>query len=175
MSIIAARTRRISWGTVRRGIKDTIEAAASSDATVHSRWAMRYSIEDTVAMIQANDDSENIHSWMLSVLNPNPDVQKTGGGEFEYTLEIRVWGLLGYDYGDDTTNSQDTFEDEVDDVIATLKANAGANAFGISENDGRDAIKEIIIPSEFQMDVMGFGEGLDVHLAQGIIQVRIVR
>jgi hypothetical protein len=135
---------------------------------------MRFDLDSTISMLL--NSSEEIHSWMVTVEEVNPDVQKTGGTEYETVLNIKIWGFLSYDYGNDDTNSQDTFEDEVDDVIATLKAQGKAPyMFGISSNDGVEAIKDLVLPDSFKLDVMGFGEGYDIHVAQGIIQVRIVR
>jgi hypothetical protein len=173
MPVQPASARQISWSKIRHGIKDTITLAAPN-ARVHSRWALQFDLESTIAMIR--NDSDIIHSWMVMVKKPSADIAKVGGTEYETTLDFKIWGMMGYDYGDDSSNSQDAFEDEVDDVIATLRANSNVkNAFGLTNADGVQAIREVIIPSEFDLDVMGFGEGHDVHVAQGILQVRIVR
>ena len=68
------------------------------------------------------------------------------------------------------------FYDEIDDVIATLNRNAsGPLMMGLTNSDGIEAIREIVIPNEFDIDTFGLGEGYDVHKAEGYIQVRIVR
>lgn len=173
MPILSPASRQISWSVIRKGIADCIKAAAPT-ARVHPRWAMRWDLQSTIAMIK-EQSSGKIHSWMVSVKKPTAEIVKVGGTEYQYTLNIRIWGLMQYDYGTDSSNSQDAFEDEVDDVIATLKANADANCLGITNSTQRAAVREVIIPSEFDMDVVGFGEGYDIHVAQGFMDVRIVR
>lgn len=174
MPIITPPDKKISWPRIRRGLKETIIAAAPN-ARVHSRWALKYDIESTLAYLHSVNPltPEDIHAWMVSVYQVQPEEVKTGSSEYDNTLGIRVWGFRGFEFGDDEDNSQDPFEDEVDNVVAFLKANR-LTAFGISEEDGRKYLRDITLPA-FELDVAGFGEGYDVHVAKGTMTMRVAR
>lgn len=171
MAIISPRERRIAWPRIRLALKDIVQAAAPS-ARVWSRWALKYDLEQTVGLLTAQSDQ--IHSWMLSVDRVTTDAPKAGGGEFEYNLRIRIWGFLEQVMGDDETNSQNDFENEVDDVIAYLQANR-LNRLGISESEGGGYIRDVGFPTFEPIEVHGFGDGIDVHVAQGSLDIRVAR
>lgn len=172
MAVIVPPPRKISWSRIRLAVAEIIRAAAPS-ARVWSRWALKYDMEQTVALIQNQDDI--IHSWMISVYRVEPNEVKAGGDEYEYILRVRIWGFLEQQMGDDLTNSQNDFEDEVDDVIAYLRANR-KNRFGIAESEGGRYIKDLSgLPVFEPIEVHGFGSGVDVHVAQGTMDFRIAR
>lgn len=173
MPIVAPTPRKIKWSNLRKGMKEIIMAAAPN-ARVHSRWALKYDITSTIDYLLSVNDPENIHAWMLSVETVQPSNPKAGGGEIQYDLNIRIWGFKGFVFGTDASNSQDAFEDEVDDVVAYFHANR-LFAFGLSEADGRNALKDVNFLPQFEIEVAAFGEGYDVHVAKAVMALRIVR
>lgn len=172
MPIITPAARNISWSELRQGIKNVIMAAAPA-ARVHSRWGLKYDLLSTISVLQSESDPDVIHAWMIKVREITPQHVKVGGGEILYPLVIDVWGFKGFEFGTDADNSQDPFEDEVDDVIAYLDANR-LNAFGLSPSQ-KPYLRDLDIQDNWTLDVASFGEGYDVHVAKGTITGKVVR
>jgi hypothetical protein len=176
MPLIAPAPRKIKWSNIRRGIKEILMAAAPN-ARVHSRWALKYDIQSTLEYLLAVNDPEVIHAWMVSVDTieaSNPNVGGQGGAEIQYLLQIRIWGFKGFRFGTDASNSQDEFENEVDDVVAYFNANR-LYAFGLTEAEGRKYLRDINFLPQFEIEVAAFGEGYDVHVAKATMTLRIDR
>jgi hypothetical protein len=173
MPLVAPTPRKISWSHLRRGIKQILMAAAPN-ARVHARWALKYDITSTIDYILSTNDTDVIHAWMVSVETVQASNPKIGGGELEYDLTIRIWGFKSFDFGTDEENSQDAFEDEVDDVIAYFNANR-LFAFGLTEEEGRQYLRDINFLPQFEIEVAAFGEGYDVHVAKASMTLRIAR
>jgi len=154
-------------------MKEILMVAAPT-ARVHSRWALKYDILSTIDYLLSTDDPAKIHAWMMSVESAPVSNSKAGGGEIEYQLNIRLWGFKGFAYGTDTSNSQDAFEDEVDDIVAYFNANR-LYAFGLTEEQGRKYLRDINYLPQFTIEVAAFGEGYDVHVAKATMTLRIAR
>lgn len=172
MPIITPAARKISWSALRKGIKAVIMAAAPQ-AKVHNRWGLKYDLTSTISRLLAENDPTKIHAWMIKVREVTPQQVKVGGGETLYPLIIDVWGFHGFEFGTDEENSQDTFEDEVDDVIAYLDANR-LNAFGLPE-DKQKYLRDVNIQENWELDVASFGQAYDIHVAKGTITAKVVR
>lgn len=172
MPLITPAARKISWSELRQGIKNVIIKAAPN-ARVHSRWGLKYDLLSTIARLQSESDPDKIHSWMIKVREVTPQHVKIGGGETVYPLIIDVWGFMGFEFGTDADNSQDVFEDEVDDVIAYLDANR-LDAFGL-EPSQRQYLRDLDIQENWLLDIASFGEGYDVHVCKGMITGKVVR
>ena len=172
MPLITPAARKISWGDLRRGIKSVIIAAAPG-ARVHSRWALKYDIMSTIGRLKAESGTNPIRAWTIKVREVTPQQVKVGGGETVYPLVIDVWGFHGFEFGTDESNSQDAFEDEVDDVIAYLDANR-VDAFGLSPEQ-KPYLRDLAITENWQLDIASFGQGYDVHVAKGTITGKVVR
>jgi hypothetical protein len=164
--------RKIPWTDLRNGIKEVIMAAAPG-ARVHNRWGLKYDLMSTIARLKSETDPEVIHAWMIKVREVTPQQLSIGGGETVYPLIIDVWGFKGFEFGTDADNSQDAFENEVDDVIAYLDANR-RNAFGLSALQ-KPYFRDMEITENWQLDIASFGEGYDVHIAKGAITGKVVR
>ncbi len=174
MPVIVPAARKISWGALRRGIKEVIIAAAPG-ARVHNRWALKYDLLSTIDKLKAESGPHPLHAWMIKIREVTPQYQKVGGGETLYPLVIDVWGFMGFEFGNDASNSQDDFEDEVDDVIAYLDANRHpGNVFGIPA-DQQKYFRDMDISENWQLDIASFGQGYDVHVAKGTITGKVVR
>lgn len=174
MSVIVPAARKISWGALRRGIKEVIIEAAPG-ARVHNRWGLKYDLISTIDKLKAESGPHPIHAWMIKVREVTPQQFKVGGGETLYPLTIDVWGFMGFEFGTDEANSQDDFEDEVDDVIAYLDANRHpGNVFGLLP-DQQKYFRDMNIQENWQLDIASFGQGYDVHVAKGTITGKVVR
>ncbi len=173
MPIVAPPSRKIKWGDIRKGMKQILMVAAPN-ARVHSRWALKYDLQSTIDYILAENDPTKIHAWMVSVESAPVANVKVGGGELEYELNIRIWGFKSFVFGTDASNSQDSFEDEVDDVVAYFNANR-LYAFGLTEEQGRKYLRDAPTLPQFELEVAAFGQGYDVHVAKGTITLRIGR
>jgi len=173
MPIITPAPRKISWGALRRGIKEVIIAAAPG-ARVHNRWGLKYDLLSTIGRLKAESGPYDLHAWMIKIRDVDPAHIKIGGGETLYPLIIDVWGFQSFEYGNDQSNSQDDFEDEVDDVIAYLDANRGPmNVFGLP-SDQHKYFRDIQL-GNWNLDIASFGQGYDVHVCKGEITGKIVR
>lgn len=176
ITVVAPLSRKIKWSDIRKGIKAILMAAAPN-ARVHNRWALKYDIESTLDYIRATDNSDNIHAWMVTISGAPASQVKVGGGggaEIEYDLSIKIYGFKSFIFGTDASNSEDSFDDEVDDVVAYFNANRLA-AFGLTEEQGRKYLRDVNLLPQFEMEVAAFGEGYDVHVAKATMNVRIAR
>jgi hypothetical protein len=172
MPLITPSARKVSWATIRAALKNVIIAAAPN-AMVHSRWPLQFDIPSTLQYLASEANPDKIHAWMISAANLDAEEEKVGGTEYMYTVTFRIWGFKGLEFGTDASNSQDSFEDEVDDVVAYIKANR-LNGFGITDPNMRIALSDNTLPN-FELDVVSLGAGYDLHLAKGTMIFRIRR
>ncbi len=174
MPIVIPAARKISWSDLRKGIKEVIIAAAPG-ARVHNRWGLKYDLMSTIDKLQAESGPHPLHAWMIKIREVTPQYLKIGAGEVSYPLIIDVWGFMGFEFGNDNSNSQDDFEDEVDDVITYLDANrVPPNVFGLAPEQQK-YLKDVRIDENWQLDIASFGQGYDVHVAKGTITGKVVR
>lgn len=176
MPLVPPPAQKLKWSEIRDALKKVVIEAAPG-AKVHSRWALKYSLEQTLTFLTEDTNPDKIHAWMISVYGVTTEETKAGGGvsasELEYTLEVRIWGFMGHDYGNDTINSESTFEDEIDNVISWVKANR-VTGLGLNE-PVRRYLGGITLPIFQPIEVAAFGEGADVHVCQGTMTIKVKR
>jgi hypothetical protein len=170
--------RQVTWPDLRRGIKTCIKAVAPK-ARVYSHWPMKYNIGQTIRLLRSKHDldesnEKRIHAWMVSVASADPEAEGTedriGGYNFEWLLRIRVWGFLGYAAGvdDDDGSTHDNLENEARLISTTLWLNRlhlSLDRLSSTFDVGKLKFEDI--------DVHGFGDGVDCHVAQGFVEVKI--
>ena len=154
------------WGEIRRGVKRCIKAGAPT-ARVYSRWPLKYDIGQTIKLLKSTSD-ERIHSWMISVASATPSQYKIGGHVVEWNITLRIWGFMGYAFGTDDANTQDVIENEAKYIGDILFLNR--SHLGLENSEGLSEVGFLVFED---IDVHGFGEGVDVHVAQGSLTFRL--
>lgn len=155
----------LEWKDLRIGIKNCIKQVIN-DAVVYSSWPLKYDIGQTVRLL-THKDSGKVHAWMISINRAEAKDRAMGKGGIIWDLNVRIWGMLGYDstYSGDT---QDTIEKEVRAITQVLVANY--NHFGLAETS---AFKTTGYVDWTDIDVHGFGDNSDVHVAQGNLKIQL--
>jgi hypothetical protein len=172
-------TREVSWPDLRRGIARVVKAVTPK-ARVYPHWPMKYNIGQTINLLRSKYDidpatnEKRIHSWMVSVATADPEGEGTeeliGGYNFEWLLKLRVWGFIGYMAGadDDGGTTHDLLENEARLVSTALWLNR--NHLGLDRLSSTFEVGKLKFED---IDVHGFGTGVDCHVAQGFMEIRI--
>lgn len=165
--IVPVGNAEMDWPRLRQGIKLCIQAGAPN-AIVYSRWPLKFSVGDTVELLKSNRDNDRVHAWIVGVETASPADRKAGGNALEWDLKLRIWGFVGYEYGQDDDTTQDIIENEARLITSILYLNR--------KNLGMDDIrglKDVGLLSFTDIDVHGFGSGDDVHVAQGTLSITL--
>src|SRR5688572_902744 len=91
------------WLLLRQGLARLIESVAPT-ARVYERWPLKFDIGKTAELLKSTADSNRIHAWIIGINRAIPREKKVGGTAIEWDLTIRIWGLIGYQYGVDSDN-----------------------------------------------------------------------
>src|SRR3954464_5229346 len=96
-----AQTITRSLPDLRKGLAALLQAAVP-EARIYSRWPLKYSIGDTVDLLKSNRDNDRVHAWIMAVNRIESDVERKAGGNYiEWDLSVRIWGFVGYEFGQD--------------------------------------------------------------------------
>jgi hypothetical protein len=164
----------LTFPALRKALARIVKAGAPN-ALVRERWALRFDLTKAIADIKAKSgvDAGKVHAWLIAISGATLDVSRTGRGYFEWLLTVRVWGFRYYELGDDNTNSQDVVEAEARYVAALMYLNRSQLALDNPAATGfRGVERDLNFPPD-SIDVVGFAEGVDVHVAQGEMVVRV--
>lgn len=164
--VVPTQDQGIDWQDIRVGIKNCIKAVVSN-AIVYSSWPLKYDIGKTINLLKSDNDSGKVHAWIVGINKAIPYYDKSGGKGIEWELDVRVWGFLGYAqvYTDST---QHTIESEIRAITKVVMANA--KHLGMNNTQG--LVTDGLIDWN-DIDVHAFGSGADVHVAQGLLKVKI--
>lgn len=177
MPLVNPGAAQIGWPAVRKAVAAVIKAA-SPNARVHDNWKLFFDLGKTTAMliVQAeNAEKGKIHAWMLQVnsatvpRNASGDVPFVGGGRWDWSLNLDVWGFFDYALSTTAASSQDTFETELELVAAFFQANPQLDdSLGLGLRN--------VFPLEFApIELAGFADGRDAHVAQGRLRIDVAR
>jgi hypothetical protein len=165
----------------RRALKTMLEAIAPH-ATVHHSWQFRVDTAGRVTNIAAllgkkqTADEKVVHCWMIGVEGDDyvRDAQNNlpivGADQIEYLYNLAVWGFFDFALGTSTSDSQDIVDRETELAKAIVVLNL--KDLGLDNPVGLREVKPLYFPT---IDVHPFGDGRDVHVAQGAMQIRIER
>ncbi len=157
-------TQGIDWSELRGKLKDCIKVVAPT-AVVYKSWPLKYDIPETIRLLQSEAYDNLVHAWMISINRAEPYLDKVGGSNLKWKLNIRVWGFVGYQQDHDDT-TQDVMESECRAISQVLYMNR--KNLGLSD---AEALKELGLITWEDIDVHAFGDGNDVHVAQGDLEV----
>lgn len=152
-------------------VQDNIVAilrSAVPKAVVHSRWVMDSNREAWAAALRSDadkdaDDEPKIHAITVALFGIEPPAIMPAIGGVDLTVTFAIDFFVGYDAGNDETNSEATL---LSDIIAALWAlwqASDLNLRGDVENH-----RQLQMPPRF--DVVPIG-GVLVHRAPGTLTV----
>lgn len=165
----------LTFPELRAALKSIVVACVPEHTIVRARWALRYQLERSLPDITVKTGSEKnkAHAWLIAISGAALDVSRSGGGYFEWLLDVRVWGFRWYELGDNNSNSQDVIEAEARLIAVTMYLNRSRLGLDNPQATGfRGVTRDLEYPSD-SIDVVGFAEGVDVHVAQGSMQIRV--
>jgi hypothetical protein len=177
MPIVAPGAAQIAWKDIRKAVAAIIRAA-SPNARVHDNWKLFFDLGKTTSgliVVAENPEKGKIHSWMIQVnnatvpRNPSGDVPFVGGGRWDWSLQLDVWGFYDYALSSTASSSQDIFETELELVGAYFQANPMLDeSLGLGLRN--------VFPLEFApIELAGFADGRDAHVAQGRMRIDVAR
>lgn len=184
--IVIPRPPALPFYRVREAIARLIRAVAPA-ARVNDEWLLKFDLTASVAPITVQTvedaadprDLSHVHSWMVGVdaidyvRLENGQVMQVGGGEYDYNVTFAVWGFFDYqlarEINGQQVSSQRVAEEEVDLVAAVVAAN---QTLALDDDTG---LRSVGVLSFSPLDVVSFSDGVDVHVAQGSMVVRIER
>lgn len=155
--------------------------AVSANATVHKSWQFKVDSAGRVTNISAllgkktTTSAEVVHCWMIGVegddfvRDGNGNLPVIGGGEADRIYNLAIWGFFDFALGTAERDSQDIVDDETEAAESIVLANAW---LGLDNPEGLREVRPLSFPT---IDVHPFGDGHDVHVAQGAMQIRIQR
>ncbi len=137
---------------IRVGIAAKVKLAAPL-AVVFPWWCLGFDIPRWPGMLRSEDDSERAHGWVVT--RRALDRTEANNGFFDTRATYAVWGFHYYATGNETANSEDLFQAELDAVAAALTPGAVS---GVR-----------LDPLQFPLiQIAKFGEEL-LHVGQGQI------
>lgn len=153
------------WLLLRQGLRRLIEAAAPT-AKVYERWPLKFDVEKTAELLKSSADGGRIHSWIIGINKAIP-ISDRSGGLLLWDLTFRIWGFIGYSYGVDSDNPQNTIENECRRLVQLLEANRIHLTL-----DNTQALKDVGFLEFQDIDAQGFGRD-DIIVAQGELVIRV--
>ncbi len=176
----------IAWRKIREQIAKCVTVSTPPFTRVHRLWKLRFDLQKSQSQVTVLPDDAmtaeqrlrvgKIHGYMIGIRSATVDRGENnlppviGGSEFEYWLNIDVWGFLDYTLGSKEANSQDMIEDEFAAIARTIFKNKKL-ALDPADQPFLKAVEPFELTS---LDVVNFSEGHDAHFAQGALRVRIV-
>jgi hypothetical protein len=154
------------WLLLRQGIARLIESVAPT-AKVYERWPLKFDVNKTAELLKSPADGNRIHSWIIGIHKALPRIEKVGGTAIEWDLTIRVWGLIGYQFGTDSDNPQNTIELEAKRIAQVVYLNQAHLTL-----DNTQALGEVGMVEFNDIDAAGFGRD-DIIVAKGELEIEI--
>jgi hypothetical protein len=154
------------WLLLRQGLKRLIEEVAPT-AKVYERWPLKFDAGATAELLKSPADNGRIHSWIIGIHRAIPSEPTIGGSALTWDLTVRVWGLIGYEYGIDSDNPQNTIELEAKRVTQIIYLNREHLTL-----DYTQALHEVGLLEFRDIDAHGFGRD-DIIAAQGELRIKI--
>lgn len=154
------------WLLLRQGLRRLIEHVAPK-AKVYERWPLKFDISKTAELLKSEADNGTIHSWIIGIHRAIPYQDRIGGDVLFWDLTIRIWGFIGYEYGADSDNPQNTIELEAKRITQVLLKNIEHLTL-----DNTQALKEVGLLEFPDIDAHGFGRD-DVIVAQGELSITL--
>lgn len=140
---------------IRTAIAGVVETAAPN-AIVFSWWVLGFDVGQWAGLLASADDSNRSHGW---VITRKAILREEGpNGVTDRTATYAVWGFHYYTTGNETANTEDVFQAEVDAVADALVANAVTGV----------RLEPVQFPT---IDLGKFGEEL-LHFARGELVVK---
>lgn len=153
------------WLLIRQGLKRCIEAVAPN-ARIYDRWPLKFDPGQTAELLKSPIENR-IHSWIIGINAADTEEDRVGGGVIFYNLNIRIWGFIGYEYGIDSDNPQNTIETEARKITQVIYANREHLTLDFTQS-----LHEVGLLTFRDIDAQGFGRD-DVIIAQGELRIKI--
>lgn len=174
--IVVPEANTIAWSVVRDRVGDFVVKVTPEFTRVHRDWQLRFDPLLTmaqVAMIEG-DQVGQVHGYVIGVraapVDKGDDGKQPpviGGTEFDYWLELDVWGFLDVQLG-----AQKALEDEFCAIARTIFDRRNKKL--ALPADLSPFVKEVTPLEATLLDVVNFSEGHDAHFITGQMRVRIV-
>lgn len=155
----------VSIADFRDAIAKCIDAL-DTGAIVHNNWEFKYNWQETVDYLTPTG-SNVVHAWLVSVSEINEESVLEGGDVLYLPLTVKIWGLIGYEYGTSNESRQATLEKECLQIIKVLYMNR--LHFGMDNAENFDKVGTLTFD---EIDVKAWGTGNDILVAQGQMEVR---
>ena len=180
---VAPQAPVMTWRKLRQAVAAVVKGGAPN-ARVHDRWKLKFSEDGKVdaAILKPNTgpSAGKIHSWMVGVSaaevlkNANGDPEFIGGGRFDWSVTLAVWGFLDYTLGTEAASSDDAAEAEAEAVAAWIAANSSGQNPGLAMDDPT-GLRRVGVLEFSSIDVHPFGGGSNAHVAQGSLVCVVTR
>lgn len=111
---------------IRRALIEAIDAVTTNTA-LHNRMKLLTNADNILSLFVSSEDSNRVHGWMVTRRRGDQGTQRSPG-QPPTPAKVRrdnVYVIMGahyYGFGDDTTNTEDTFGLECDKVVAAIDA-----------------------------------------------------
>lgn len=156
------------WLLVRQGLSRIIEAVAPT-ARVYERWPLKFDTGQTAELLKSSADNGRIHAWIIGISSAIPYIDRVGGGSslVIWDLTFRIWGFIGYEYGIDSDNPQNTIETECRKLVQAMHLNRDHLTL-----DWTQCLKDVGELEFPDIDAQGFGRD-DIIVAQGEMKIKL--
>lgn len=155
------------WLLLRQGLSRIVQYAAPK-ARVYDRWPLKFEIGKTAELLKSSADGGIIHSWIIGIREAVPYYDRAGGNGLLWDLQVRIWGFIGYQYGVDSDNPQNTIEAECKKIAQAVYVNRDHLTL-----DYTQALKEVGFLEFRDIDAQGFGRD-DIIVAQGEMNIKLI-
>ena len=163
-----APQEQMDWLLLREGLARLVASVAPT-AKVYERWPLKFEVEQTAELLKSYSVADNgrIHAWIIGIHSAVPYTDRVGGTAIFWDLSVRVWGFIGYEYGVDSDNPQNTIENECRKLSQLVFLNRDHLTL-----DNTQCLKEVGFLEFPEIDAQGFGRD-DIIVAQGELQVKL--
>lgn len=174
--IVVPVANTIAWSVVRDRVGDFIAKVTPQFTRVHREWSLRFDPLATMAQVTVleGDNVGHVHGWLVGVGRAPVDKGDggtqppvIGGTQFDWWLELDVWGFLGVELG-----AQKALEDEFCAIARTIFFKQNKKL--ALPADLSPFVAEVTPLDMTGLDVVNFSEGHDAHFITGQMRVRIV-
>jgi hypothetical protein len=156
------------WLLIRQGLARLV-SYVTPYAKVYDRWPLKFELGATAELLKSTSvqDGGRIHAWIIGVQSAIPNTDRVGGTAIFWDLTIRVWGFIGYQYGVDSDNPQNTLETECRKLSQIVFMNRDHLTL-----DNTQALKEVGFLEFPEIEAHGFGRD-DIIVAQGEVMIKL--
>lgn len=156
------------WLLIRQGLARLV-AYITPHAKVYDRWPLKFDVGETAELLKSSsiEDNGRIHAWIIGISSAIPDEDRVGGTALMWNLTVRIWGFIGYEYGVDSDNPQNTIETESRKLTQIIRLNRDHLTL-----DNTQCLKEVGLLEFPDIEAQGFGRD-DIIVAQGELAIRL--